>query len=383
MLMDVSIRKDAKSENEKFGARLFGSEPTPRLIANWMLAGLLHDVGYCADLCSHALEHIRFLRSPQLDTFRAEIERHLRLAEKKTLKEIGVLNVIPTNGKMEKRLDHGVVSALHMLYLKRGNGSSYDAQWARRISAALTATAKHSLGSATINPDKEEDRLAFLLLLCDHIQEWDRPRVESASFRRQVVSALAATETRGFESTTLLEFLRIPRLSVNGQNLQLTGADLTFELLFKDAGNGDFEPAMVWLNNTEDFQILEKGLSGVNISVKHIHPIAKKLAMVGNSFNEMDLLRDFANEKSKESYLTNWATSCLKTANWYAYSRGDNASCEFFTIKLSRLAKSKAENPILNIPDDLYGRFMQWKVDFLNSARMREMGHSIDRPRLR
>jgi len=202
-------------------AHLFGNEtePGPRLmevvaerlsdragrqvepaevIDNWLVASLLHDVGYCLNTVSQAESLLSRLCSPPVDRFRELVAEALRAAEDGFPTDLAAMAadagvVVPDgHGGGAQRPDHGSVSFANLLevLLRIDRGDSYlvrepgpsPAGVVERYLPALRAVYCHAVHGHALSFDEEP--LAFLLALVDELQEWNRPR-------RDDVTALA------------------------------------------------------------------------------------------------------------------------------------------------------------------------------------------------
>ncbi len=139
------------------------------LMRQWFVASLLHDVGYVIDIGTGWAD--------LLDKFEdKEVLGVLSKATRKTIEDWS--SCVDTwkgwDYRSEDRPgeDHGVVSALHVqnALAKITNASAAD------YSAALTAIAHHNHPKAKIR--FQEEKLSVLLVLCDELQEWNRPWLE-------------------------------------------------------------------------------------------------------------------------------------------------------------------------------------------------------------
>lgn len=376
-------------------SRMSKDEVSRNTMMNWILASLLHDVGYCIDINRHILSHTAFLKSsPCIKNFQRnlqdnyiELEKELIASLNKEIKEFDC-------GNMKAKLDHGVVSATHSLYLdqvhlenKMGNVPNPD--WMKQITSAFRAMVMHNLKDE-VKIDSSKDPLSFLLLLCDHIQEWDRPRVDSLRLRRFVTSALQGPRSGSLDSSTIVRYLKAG-LSWNQKDKKMTPIllkhSLELSLHYKDSGDEQFEPALIWCQNSYDFEkvVLDNWPQNFHLVFKTIHPVSTKLKIkkkrggkkeekeeVVIEYAEMDLLQDYLRETGQEAFLATWISKSRKCDSWVKYHLAENEDTEkeevFETV--FEHTSDKHEKLILHLPPNFYRDYMKWKRQRLYDAEL-------------
>lgn len=170
------------------------------ILRNWFLAALFHDFGYAMELVS-----LTFRVASQFPVCCAEAlvsglnrewesqitELNCAVREEQSLiSEIG-----------QKRTDHGVFSYLHLRSeLQRldtiatikndlsGPPSNWSSEHCRKYATSLNAILKHNLVREPVSVRQEP--LTALLVLCDEIQEWHRPRYNTWDLVRKSVAAI-------------------------------------------------------------------------------------------------------------------------------------------------------------------------------------------------
>lgn len=367
-------------------------EKSKNTMMNWILAGLLHDVGYCIDLNRHILSHTAFLKSsPCIKNFQSNLQDNYIELEKEL---IASLDKKFNFGNMKAKLDHGVVSATHFLYLdqvhledKMGNVPNPD--WMKQITSAFRAMVMHNLkDEVKIEPSK--DPLSFLLLLCDHIQEWDRPRMDSLSLRRFVTSALQSPRSGSLDSSTIVRYLKAD-LSWNQNDKKMTPIlskdSLELSLHYKDSGDEQFEPALIWCKNSYDFEkvVLDNWPQNFHLVFKTIHPVSTKLRIkkkrgeekeekgeVVIEYAEMDLLQDYLRKTGQEAFLATWISKSRKCDSWVKYHLAQNEETEKEEVleTVFEHTSDKHEKLILHLPTNFYRDYMKWKRQRLYDAEL-------------
>lgn len=341
---------------------------------NWMLAGLLHDVGYGLDLNRHMIPHLDFFKvCPSLSKFQEDLAKAFEDSEQNLCKS---LNQWFDFGTLSNKLDHGIVSALYLLFLAQA-GEDLDEnakpseKWCKEIREAFEAIGKHNLEGTHIIP--EESPLAFLLILCDHLQEWDRPRPDSVQIRRSVSTLVHRPGDCSTPGSNIVRYFST-NLKWNKETVKLPDSDpLRLILHCNDSGREYFEPALIWCYNTYDFQRvdLNKWSDKFSIIFKMVHKLSYEMNK-GPSFLEMDLFEDFVRENEKNLSLISWVQEARSSDGWYNYEKNiqRNPPEEIFSWTF----KKDGLEPLLDyMPPKLYRQYMDWKARRLREARLRHV----------
>ncbi|MBM4285504.1 MAG: hypothetical protein FJ128_09680 [Deltaproteobacteria bacterium] len=351
---------------------------------NWLLAGLLHDIGYGLNLNRHMLGHLNFLQgSPCLTQFLKGLnDYHDRSARELSVELDKWINF----GKLQGTLDHGVVSALYLLFLDRAPQRPEEpvlpAQaWLKDIPEAFVATGKHNLDGVTISP--KDDPLALLLLLCDHLQEWDRPHIDAMHLRRSMSASLHRPGQTVTLGKTVLRCLKA-NLSWQSDRVHLScNQPVQIKLYYKDAGQERFQPAVIWCQNTYEFQRINfaEWPADLEIDLEVIHPVSQELSR-GLRLWEMDLFEDFARKDQECLGLWAWFKAARAGTPGFSYQKVESPALPQETFKwvlkhggfdLSRPpTTSEASRIIEAFPPGLYLRYTLWKEQRLREIRLRK-----------
>ena len=344
----------------------FGKKATPELAQNWIVAGLLHDIGYCVDLPQYLIDHIKKIAiSPCTREYCRFLETSLSEAERNLYKDLN--QWLPKEWRCDG-LDHGVISAFYILFARGKNfknpEQSLIESWRKDLDEACLASISHNLPS-----DYESERppaispcsrpLSFLLLICDHIQEWDRPRVKRLWFERYLVSDLLSRSSLMFlGSGSIIRHLKTNLLWEKDQE-KISAPDKEWEisLIYKDTEvEPSLEPALIWVYNTFDFQKVDLSEWPEDFSFKFtcVNPRASN-----QKYWEFDLFWDFVTQKNISSQFSRWLTQSQKRDNWFTYEREENKEKFSFLFK-----KQKKGRAFKNIPENLYSQFVTWKNFF-------------------
>ena len=340
------------------------------------MAALLHDVGYGLNLNRLILNHLSFLEhSPLLKHYLKNLKNALDSQEDDLCREIQIW--MP--GHQIKEIDHGVISAMFTchLHLNRALPDSVDKAWLDDIQPALRAIIRHNLPEDRIDPKKEP--LSFLLFLCDHLQEWDRPRVDKR-FRYFLSANLLRTPGSPPSTTTLIRHLKT-NLCWNRKDKKwdLSDDDLRFELVFKDAYKESFEPATIWCFESFDLQKIRQKQLSRNIFVAFVHPLSGELKTIREEgeLTELDFLQDFVREegikieegveieKEMVAAFSVWLDSIRKKRYGLSHEYKSAKKEEWFTFTLKSGRKSEETSLVPFLPSKLYEKFLSWKKERL------------------
>ncbi len=380
------------------------------LLRNWYVASLCHDLGYVVEKAGRLLAPLGRFRGPGLDEFREAAEKGLESGRESISKATRdrLSSSWPPRASEEylaeaEPTDHGVVSWLHLQEwldrTKRPSGS---------LAHALTAVLRHNLHSQKVNMYREP--LTLLLMLCDQLQEWGRPRIEPEPLARGVMEALRFSERTAMDEIIrshelTMQGLRVPRTpenlgppeaaaagttghpdSVPGIRTEI-GPRLEFKIRYVEAQEGGFEPAISWLMLSRDLQCFAEGATGfpldLVVTLEHTPP------QIWHTLPwkplEMDLLQEFANQYESGAYLLAWiraARSGKENPNYpgttrpgYAgiqYTGDPKTGVETVTFKLREL-----KNPLpRGLPDELWKAFLKWKWRHLGQRYAKlNLGH--------
>jgi len=178
------LRLDAQTHKQHGFFGIFDNNfHEQQLIRNWIVTALFHDVGYGVEMLKRQINHLSFFETEVVVDLKKKIDEKLDELEKKLCIDSRIcLNQYLSQTKTEtfkdlKRFDHGIISALQIVYLVE----KPDQEWWQDMNMAIEAAVLHNYSKAKIDHNKAP--LAFLLFLCDHLQEWDRPYIEGEQMR--------------------------------------------------------------------------------------------------------------------------------------------------------------------------------------------------------
>lgn len=340
----------------------------------WILTGLLHDIGYSASLNKQLIAYLSsLLKAPYLTKFLNNLQSSFGEAEKILCEKLNELAKSFSLGVQVNSLDHGLVSALYVLFLDQVHQSQNEdarpgEEWSKEISEAIEAIGSHNLAGSRLSATRSP--LAFLLLLCDHLQEWDRPRFESNRFRRYVSASLQRPGQLSVAGNTLVRHLGTNLVWRDRKVSLPERGPLKLTLCYRDAARERFEPALIWCQNSFEFQrvAFEEWPEGFEIQFCAMHPVSSALK-TGVSLLEMDLFEDFTQENEQFGIVTSWFRAARSGSNGMTYQAQAGVS-ETFCWSFSRdLQRSLM---VEDFPSGIYFRYVDWKDRQLRAIKLRK-----------
>ena len=358
LLMDTRL-PDGATLFERIAGRL----PDKKILLQWSIAALLHDTGYILDISEQSAKHLHvFKHVAEIIKYRSDLAQCFRDLgnELKSSLQTALGSVIQLD-----QLNHAAISWLHV----RSLFSNSRLEPLSHIGDGLTAILKHDHPESSIDP--QEEPLSFLLFLCDHLQEWDRPRVDSEAFRRELHQRLYSFPTFKFAHNTPLRFLGT-NIHFNETNHEffVSVAHLEFTLFYRPANLSDSEPVMSWITSCRDFQRIKGAKLRIPITVTLSHPLPSTLERHGKS-SELDLFLVYSRSDATGSCLSTW-TEKIKTGGLDAVKHCVHIDAvEEFTLCLEKF--SHPTTIIDALPKGLYGAYRGWKAEHLRMGRLKKV----------
>ena len=160
--------------------RLWGDKQ--KVLRLWYMAALLHDVGYSMDVLKSSCEHLDFFQhSKALQNLVKQFDQAIgNLASAPEMADFCALRggtADCTNG-IER--DHGIIGAMHVRALLKKISTADPSVKPQEYEPAVRAIALHNLRRHSDKIVFAQNPLAFLLAICDQLQEWRRPRLPYA-----------------------------------------------------------------------------------------------------------------------------------------------------------------------------------------------------------
>lgn len=387
LLMEISVGK--KTQEKKIGELLFGNEwkksGRTDILRNWYVAAMMHDMGYVIQLATQGISAVQFLSG--LDDYFKNINEGLQRGTEDFKRRFEAEPFIPqvdrdrlkkSLGKLRHPLeDHGIVGACH-LHAKL-DALDEGGICVEKFKTAIYAVALHELPYAEMQPNN--DPLAFLLFLCDKLQEWGRPRIDSLDLARRLHHAIRMDEHVEFAKSRTVRCLWL-NLSYDDENgtihYRLTDGNRSIVLLLEHNNPSDSgaEPVPGWIKLLYEFgKIVDLG-ELPDIVVMSYHPVETDDSRVTVPNPQVQLLDDYAHSntggfacrmidhiepyggkesgKPRKAYVANKPLS---------YAAGNCAGpFEQIAFVLSRMNKGIPPlDRIQILGDSYYSDFLDWK----------------------
>ena len=352
----------------KYSAPSCSFSDRKQLFRNWILAAMMHDVGYAVNILQMAPKQVEFIDAPSINEFRKTLESQYQIASDPALNtmllQLGREMPWLTPDKINS-LDHGVVSALFLLYLVR-DGDKPDETWREDIAIAMQVSAQHNLKRHRVS--YRENPLAFLLILCDHLQEWDRPLVKGEEIRYSLAVNLTGKEWAGVETKSIVRYLEVDnvKFNSNGKLLMAPDQNLTFTMHFDQYELGEYHPALTWTQAVYDLQELLDAPHNLKLTLSH---------PCSGTYPEMDLFQSFLRTRPEFSDLQDWVARSRAGRDWFTYKfvKGpevdpdieDNPGTERISFEKLHLEFSRIQKEIIlpKLPSGYIPAFIQYKQD--------------------
>jgi hypothetical protein len=268
--------------------RLTGYSSREEILRNWYVAALLHDVGYSIDVLMSAQRSLKF---SECSKPLSDLASRVKGAVDDLGRSFGGSGFQGFTDKDETGSDHGVVGAEHLSSLleniRSEKGQVEDYQW------ALRAIAQHNYRKRTISFAREP--LSFLLVLCDTVQEWNRPHLLYSTAAATMLARLFYQEEfadlRGpVEACSLVMDTSSPQPSMK------------FELRYDDQINANAGVFHLWVDSSSNLQRLVSHGFPFKVKLSYVTPMFR----TGNVWeSQMDRLRDAARE-THMTFMASW-----------------------------------------------------------------------------
>ncbi len=176
-------------------------------LGSWMLASLFHDIGHYA--APYIPVCVKYMVPARVDIGRElrgklgeEISMFLASVNERATNELGL------EVSLACSYNHGILSYEYVRALLHSFKSFQpDRSLTQAWSEALAAIAKHNLDTEVIS--WRDEPVAVLLVLCDELQDWNRPQWGPGAFAPTVMGAVHFGRRTGLSPPSLCRALRI------------------------------------------------------------------------------------------------------------------------------------------------------------------------------
>ena len=323
-------------------------EPPDRngVLRQWYLAALLHDVGYGVEMLIGVRRLLRFFGN---SAALAKLECDLCQAVDQLSATLVDERFVLYTAEDAPGEDHGIVAARHLHALLEKIANDDPSVRSRDYAPAVRAIALHNSRKKTVV--FEDDPLAFLLIICDTIQEWGRPRLSFSTAPAEMLSALRGREANEGYLDGPLEAVGLNAEPSGNGTFQITpgATGLHFVLKYDDNIRWNAGVFNLWLDSSCNFQRLDfKGLPvDFGIDVEYVTPLYRA-SPSANAEQQFHRLRDAVRE-THMTFLEDWfptragaADTITNDAVTYACTTPTGPSArEHLTLHLRMLSTPK------------------------------------------
>jgi hypothetical protein len=260
------------------------------LLGQWFVASLLHDVGYVIDIGAGWAELLERFEDPVM----GDLSRRTREMMKEWTAHADKWSEWGYQIEDRPGEDHGVVSALHVQSAIADIASPSVADYG----AALTAIAHHNHPNATIH--FQEERLSVLLVLCDELQEWDRPwlGLERAALALSTIVVFSPVHAPRWHEplSKVTTNLRLTSASGDTSEAMITvnGSVLDFWIKYSADIHRSHSVFNAWLGRSRNLQRITLGDTGecpLDFRYRMESPVAPPSALTARDRSEPELTR--------------------------------------------------------------------------------------------
>jgi hypothetical protein len=303
------------SGNDYLPLHLDPARPKARDLAflrNWFLASLCHDFGYVANL--FPATHRTMLEFPSRNISFAIEELQAAWSKQMSRINSGVAADAILLSEMDSRCDHGVFSYLHLRSVLRGLDADAPAQlpsighgrrFAARVGRLLCKEHKQALNAVLVHNlldepvDVDAAFLAALLVVCDELQDWNRPTFNQDSLTANVASLINFQAIGELQARRICEPLVFRNARVEEGRLVSSGRQPRVVLRYTDQNANVFDPLTRVLYKIYNLERI-RGIHRINLTLEiwlrylESDPSPYDTSQEVARISEIDILREFA-----------------------------------------------------------------------------------------
>jgi hypothetical protein len=364
----VSSYEGTEGSPSKFCETLLQVRTEKEFLRLWYPAALLHDLGRAQEIALSFPEMMGSLNTPDLTSFAKAVtegidgaNRTLDKAIIEQFKGIGLPIAEPTDGIGR---DHGVISANHLIHSLGQTAGDAGFLKTADTKTILLAIARHNRRRDSFAASAEP--LSYLLVICDHLQDWSRPRFTS---QRLAMGFLGWSQLsspvmiKGQRAAQWLSPCADYRAEQNA--IVFKGNDICLTLEYEPSRSSLLEPACLWVGMTADIERVWFDDGYPVVEIVFVHPRSEVLTHSHSGAYEMELLRDFAMTEDG-AFLSSWLGS-VAGEDGMSHSIDPDKETERFCLRLGT-RRMDAPKLLNSIPKRFYSQFVEWKKRQLRLA---------------
>ncbi len=327
-----------------------------KLLKNWFIAALFHDIGYILSLYENIQLEVKFLKSSEIDNLKKRFaDCHKRevsifngdISEKFRKYDIDAMEISNLS-----EIDHGVISASHTLNLITDQypaGKESDDK-IKEYLPAIYGIAHHNLSFSGLSIKSQP--IGTLLTLLDELQEWERQIIENTSMRDNLAVSIRSSK---------MSFVSDSKSMIEVIYLRVNDNFLPFEDTYSisDKGNLDFvldyskvkdlkefKPLYTWLLKSHKMQRLSLNKL-FNVNVTFVNSVKD---------NEEELTRlKTMRRKARNWAFEDWMAFIKENDYHFNGKENGNIIMEYLKVNVKELAKIKPlKLPPVDYLKDIY-----------------------------
>jgi hypothetical protein len=339
-----SMRRSGKWQVSGANGSQEGASTLEDVLRQWYVASLFHDVGYTIQILSAVQRMLEFYQHPHaMEQFRQHLTAALETLSSDLLAS-DMAPLLELTHEDKPGADHGVIAAAHLKeLLGRLGKDSYPGSYY----PAIRAIGMHNNHRAKVS--FQADPLAFLLVICDTVQEWNRPHLRHATAPAMLLSRLLAFNEEQEQTTGPLEAvsinLRRVRKPAPHCNFKMEDSKvLKLSLYYGQDIQTDAGVFNLWIDSSCNLQRLSLDRFPLNIEIEFQTPYFHRAGHDPES--QMRRLRDAVDE-THMNFLRDWlpssaeGTNATKAIRYQSVTGSNGTDYDVLTLDLRCLADRK------------------------------------------
>jgi hypothetical protein len=332
------------------------------VLRQWYLASLFHDVGYVIQVFSAATKMLEFYpHASEMKVFQEALKRsHKNLSD--SIRKSEIASILELSEIQDLGEDHGVIAAIHLKSLiDKLSKDKYPGNYFPAIRAIGLHNERHAKVSF------QKDPLGVLLILCDTIQEWNRPHLRFTTAPSMLLARLMGKEEELEDTTGPLDTVSLnvtrsedstprPRFQIE------SGGDLKILLVYDEQIRKDSGVFNLWVDSSCNLQRLCLDSLPFNIKIILRTPLFRLPGQEEQS--QLDRLRDAATETHMH-FLHDWLPNSTISDNGKSNVTGSvilysdkTSGCDELTLDIRLLSRYKT---IAGNIHQFHERLQTWK----------------------
>jgi len=353
------------------------------LLRNWFIAALCHDFGYAMELCPPVLDHMEAFAWKGLRDVVGELKRtwdsRVQAMNQELKREQHLASDLGT------RCNHGIASFFHLQRLLAEAGRGTDAT---EYGPALQAIFVHDLPNEAV--DFKTEPIPAALIICDELQEWDRPSCDPQRLTESVASLINLDRAEVVRGRRIAEPIQLENCSVPGGRLEFAeGAVPKIVIRYADQNVNRFDPLsriLAKIYNLERIDAINEARLCIELWVR---ALTKKEDVAGGPrVREIDILRDFAllyevSHFSPELYtlVHGGFPEDRRCVHWQHVDKQQDSLFDVLTLNLRRFPAKPRNDPLVGKdPSEFHEELREFKREYCRKKGVECRCYADDEP---